>query len=62
MIDFDGDCVSDLFITVTEPSTGKTYYELYLRRELEEDEMTISSDGLSGMNQFCLAMRDEVPS
>jgi hypothetical protein len=35
MIDFDGDCLSDLFVTVVDTSTGKTYYEIYLRRENE---------------------------
>jgi hypothetical protein len=33
MIDFDGDCLSDLFMTVTDSTTGKSYYEIYLRRE-----------------------------
>ena len=33
MIDFDGDCLSDLFLTVTDQATGKSYYEIYLRRE-----------------------------
>lgn len=31
MIDLDGDCISDLFLTVTDGYT--TYYEIYLRRE-----------------------------
>jgi hypothetical protein len=35
MIDFDGDCLSDLFLTVVDIITGKTYYEIYLRRENE---------------------------
>jgi hypothetical protein len=40
LIDFDGDCVSDLFITVTDSSSGKTFYEVYIRREIPtvEDE------------------------
>lgn len=30
MIDLDGDCISDLFLTVKDGT--KTYYEIYLRR------------------------------
>ncbi len=39
LIDFDGDCLSDLFITVVDQATGKSYYEIYLRREkdLQDD-------------------------
>jgi len=33
MIDLDGDCLSDLFLTVKDVSTGSYYYEIYLRRE-----------------------------
>jgi hypothetical protein len=33
MIDFDGDCLSDLFLTVEDESQSKVYYEIYLRRE-----------------------------
>jgi len=33
MIDFDGDCLSDLFLTVEDESSNKLYYEIYLRRE-----------------------------
>lgn len=29
MVDFDGDCLSDLFMTVVDSSTGKTYYEIF---------------------------------
>ena len=35
LLDLDGDCMSDLFITVTDTSTGKSYYEIYHRREKE---------------------------
>lgn len=35
LIDFDGDCLSDLFITTTDQVSGKTYYEIYLRRVKE---------------------------
>ena len=34
MVDFDGDCMSDLFLTVQEQDNpNKKYYEIYLRRE-----------------------------
>ena len=36
MIDFDGDCMADLFMTVQDVSTGRKYYEIYLRREHSE--------------------------
>ena len=36
MVDFDGDCLSDLFMTVVDQSNGKTYYEIFLRREKEQ--------------------------
>ena len=42
MVDFDGDCMVDLFVTVQ--SGGRTYYETYIRRErgdnVELDEAT----------------------
>lgn len=36
LIDFDGDCMADLFVTVQDLTTGKKYYEIYLRRERSE--------------------------
>jgi hypothetical protein len=33
LIDLDGDCVSDLFLTVYDHNSTKTFYEIYLRRE-----------------------------
>ena len=34
MVDFDGDCMSDLFMTVQEENNpNKKYYEIYQRRE-----------------------------
>ena len=36
LVDFDGDCMADLFTTVQDLSTGKKYYEIYLRREFSE--------------------------
>lgn len=64
--------MSDLFLTVVDSSTGKTYYEIFLRREKEvltspndEDSVntTMGTDGsLKGLNSFCLVTREEVPS
>jgi hypothetical protein len=72
LIDFDGDCLSDLFLTVVDIQTGKTYYEIYLRREKEEpdtlndDENTVMNETASGqfkgLNSLCLVTREEVPS
>ena len=36
LIDFDGDCMADLFVTIQDLTTGKKYYEIYLRREKTE--------------------------
>ena len=36
LIDFDGDCMADLFVTVQDLTTGKKFYEIYLRREITE--------------------------
>ena len=33
LVDFDGDCLADLFVTIQDLTTGKKYYEIYLRRE-----------------------------
>lgn len=34
MVDFDGDCMADLFITVQDPDRpSRKFYEIYLRRE-----------------------------
>ena len=61
-IDFDGDCLSDLFLTVVDSLTGKTFYEIYHRREQEpqntDEENTNSTDPdsilLKGLHSFCL--------
>jgi len=37
LIDFDGDCMADLFVTVQDLTTGKKFYEIYLRREISEN-------------------------
>ena len=36
MIDFDGDCMADLFMTIQDVSTGRKFYEIYIRREISE--------------------------
>jgi hypothetical protein len=64
--------LSDLFLTVVDIQTGKTYYEIYLRREkeqpdtLNDDESAVMNETTSGqfkgLNSFCLVTREEVPS
>mmetsp|Transcript_15396 Transcript_15396/g.14988 ORF Transcript_15396/g.14988 Transcript_15396/m.14988 type:complete len:207 (+) Transcript_15396:435-1055(+) len=59
-------------MTVTDQSSGKQFYEIYLRRERtvtlegvdEEGESTFSSQSVpsKGLNSFCLVQRDEIPS
>lgn len=68
LIDFDGDCLSDLFITVTDQATNKQYYEIYLRREHEsnddsiDDTQIINNEEIKGLNSFCLVTREEIPT
>ena len=68
LIDFDGDCLSDLFLTVTDASSGKNYYEIYLRRDKldqldSQDDYTSNSNfsDIRGLNTFCLVTREEIP-
>ena len=35
LIDIDGDCMSDLFLTVEDSSSGRKFYEIWLRRETQ---------------------------
>jgi len=58
-------------LTVVDSSTGKTYYEIYHRREQEtstsDDEVTLTNSStdftpLKGLNSFCLIVREEVPA
>ncbi|TNV73941.1 hypothetical protein FGO68_gene2124 [Halteria grandinella] len=67
-IDFDGDCLSDFFITITDIASGKTYYEIYLRREKEQsmgsdEEVSLNDTNgqFKGLNSLCLVTRQEVP-
>ena len=73
LIDFDGDCMADLFITIVDQTSGKSYYEIYLRREKDTNEdlddpandtvgvFTGMSGGLKGLNSYCLVQREEIP-
>lgn len=59
MIDFDGDCLSDLFITVQEQDNpSKKYYEIYVRREQINDPD--SDPKTDGLQSFCLAQIDDI--
>lgn len=60
-----------MFLTVIDSSTGKSYYEIYHRREQEtfitEDEQSSANTttepvSIKGLNSFCLIMREEVPA
>lgn len=67
LIDFDGDCMSDLFLTINDVATGKNYYEIYIRREKETSEEGDDTSGMSatelrGLNTYCLVTREEIPS
>lgn len=35
LIDLDGDCMADLFLTVEDSSSGRKFYEIWLRRETQ---------------------------
>jgi hypothetical protein len=35
LIDIDGDCMADLFLTVEDSSSGRKFYEIWLRRETQ---------------------------
>jgi hypothetical protein len=58
-----------LFITVTDQATGKSFYEIYLRRQKDETEEVIDDSASSsvdpaikGLNSYCLVAREEIPS
>ena len=45
MVDFDGDCMADLFITIEdENDPSKKHYELYLRQERKMNSEAISKE------------------
>ena len=63
VIDLDGDCLSDLFLTVRDVETGRHFYEIYLRRERLDSSFSESESGedhVSGYNSFCLVAREEI--
>lgn len=67
MIDLDGDCMSDLFLTVEDASSGKKYYEIWLRRETHtpldissEQPVSFKAKGEKG-SRFQVADDDEWP-
>lgn len=68
LVDLDGDCISDLFMTVKDKATGKQFYEIYLRRERadslaeEVDNNKKDKSGLKGLNSYCLVAREPLPS
>lgn len=52
MIDFDGDCMSDLFMTVQNAEGTKKFYEIYIRQEKPSHQ--------SGINSFCLMQYEDI--
>jgi len=61
MVDFDGDCLSDLFMTVQEQDNpSKKYYEIYLRREQLQDPESLDKPRTNGLNSFCLVQFDDI--
>jgi len=62
MPDFDGDCMSDLFLTVEDESDpSKKFYEIYVRREqvppFNDTSKVMPTDGL---RSFCLVQTDDI--
>jgi len=64
LIDLDGDCLSDLFLTVKDMSTGNYFYEIYLRREkgtlVDNADLENNETTQTGLNSFCLVAREEI--
>lgn len=60
MVDFDGDCMADLFLTVQDEQSSKVFYEIYLRREQLQKEDTLIKPSTSGLKSFCLAQYDDI--
>lgn len=59
--------MNDLFLTVTDQKTGKSYYEIYIRKEIDElarqtSESEDIQDPLSGLNSYCLIASEEIPA
>ena len=62
--------MSDLFMTVQDLSTGRKFYEIYIRREYSETlptqvqtnkNDTTPAQNLTGLGSFCLVSREELP-
>ena len=68
MLDFDGDCMSDLFLTTKHG--GENYYEFYMRRERSRSVSHPASaatnatepQDLTGFGSFCLVSREKLSS
>ena len=65
MVDFDGDCMSDLFLTLQEADDpDKKYFEIYLRRERKTgvNETSRAKSTIPGTGSLCLAQSDDISS
>ena len=63
MVDFDGDCMSDLFLTLQEADDpDKKYLEIYLRRERKHsvNETGRAKLSIPGTGSLCLAQSDDI--
>jgi len=68
MLDFDGDCMSDLFLTTRHG--GENYYEFYMRRERTRSVFhpatatsnTTEPTEMTGFSSFCLVSREKLSS
>ena len=63
MLDFDGDCMADLFLTVQDgDNPSKKYYEVYLRREQHQKADTLYKPATNGLKSLCLVQYDDISS
>ena len=63
MLDFDGDCMADLFLTVQDgENPSKKYYEVYLRREQHQKADTLYKPATNGLKSLCLVQYDDISS
>lgn len=63
MVDFDGDCMADLFLTLQEADDpDKKYFEIYLRRERKPSTSETGNAKLTipGTGSLCLAQSDDI--
>ena len=56
MVDLDGDCIADLFLTlVDEANPERKFFEIFLRREYENKNKSVSgSTKIDGLHSLCL--------